>query len=74
MTDHEEMVRRIYDCLEKHLHRTPGPPWNPYRYPSGEHKGIVMDLRAGFSRLILIGEDGSEFDLLVLSSKVIAHD
>lgn len=69
MKKHEEMARRIFDCLEEHLHEVPGPTWKPYRYPSGEHKGIIMDIRDDESRLILIGDDGSEFDLIVLCAR-----
>jgi len=55
----EALARRIADCLEAHLHEY---GWEPYRYPSGEHKGIQF--RApGF--IDLIGADGSlaEIDL-----------
>ena len=59
MTD-EEMGARIADCLEEHLHEY---RWEPYRYPSGEHKGVEFDRRAAI--VTLIGADDEVFKVIV---------
>ncbi len=65
MAAHERMARGIADCLERHLHEMPGTTWRPYRYPSGEHKGVIAEFCAGYSRLELLDADGSEFTVII---------
>lgn len=69
MDNHERMARGMADCLKAHLHEMPGVTWRPYRYPNGEHKGIVAEFCAGYSRLDLIGEDGSVVTVIVAESR-----
>lgn len=58
MTESERMARRIADCLEEHLHEY---GWEPYRYPSGEHKGVEAIFHARSSDIRLISADQSQF-------------
>lgn len=44
------MARRIADCLENHLHEF---GWDPYRYPSGEHKGVHAEFADDGSTIFL---------------------
>ena len=39
MSEKNDLVRRIADCLESHL---PDYGFNPYRYPSGENKSVLL--------------------------------
>jgi hypothetical protein len=60
MTDLDDLTRRIADCLEQHLHEH---GWQPYRYPSGEHKGVEVEPKQGV--IWLIGPDGLSATLRV---------
>ncbi len=60
MSPEENMARMIADCLEQHLHEY---GWEPYRYPSGEHKGVDFGARAtnGNSDIALYSKNGDVF-------------
>lgn len=65
---HEDLARRVADCLEEHLHEY---GWKPYRYrpssahPEGEHKGIHAEYHIDYSTIDLIGADGSSYVLML---------
>lgn len=64
--DAEQMAARIADCLEEHLHEIPqggGLQWEPYGYPSGEHKGVSLDRAT--ATVYLLGADGDRFEVRV---------
>lgn len=56
----DDLARRIADCLEKYLHEF---GFEPYRYPSGEHKGVRMFQPAVVSLFGADGDDGWEFEV-----------
>ncbi len=45
----DDLLRRVADCLEGHLHEY---GWEPFRYSSGEHKGLLHDPRRKLLTLI----------------------
>jgi hypothetical protein len=62
MEQHEVIARAVADCLQAHLHEY---GWEPFRYPSGEHKGVDAQFHCCYSDVTLIGADGSMTDLIV---------
>lgn len=54
----EQMARVITNCLEQHLHEY---GWEPYRYPSGKHKGVSLWPYMSPCRIMLVSSNGDEY-------------
>lgn len=63
MASHEDIARRIADCLEQHLEEY---GVELYRYPSGEIKGVDFSTYAGYSEVTVNLKDGPLFALTVV--------